>query len=283
MYRLKFLFNLLTLVSPFLALTQENLIIEGKITTTNKNTLAYVNIGVIGTSIGTVSAPDGTFQLYLKEGINEDQIVRFSHLGYQSKDFTIASLRLLQRSILLKPAAIDLQIVEILPDFKENKLIGHKKIKGITSTNLAISSKPNQNLGAAIGRKFRLGKQATQLNQFRFFIGYNDFDRVRFRINIYRIKNGKPAHVINTQEIFVELLPQQREWITVDLSPYKIITKGKIAVAVDWIYHSEKGKYLRLPITIPAVGATHYYRFGSQNKWKRFIGMSTAMELEISK
>ena len=29
------------------------------------------------------------------------------------------------------------------------------------------------------------------------------------------------------------------------------------------------------------IGATHYYRYGSQNKWKRFRGMSTAMQLEI--
>jgi len=159
MYSFKMLFNLLTIFSSFLVMAQENLIIEGKLETNKKKTVAYVNIGVIGTSIGTVSAPDGTFQLYLKEGMNEEQIVRFSHLGYQSKDFTIASLRLLQRSIILEPAAIDLQMVEVLPDFKETKWIGHKKEKGITATNLAISSKPNQNLGAAIGRKFRLGKQ----------------------------------------------------------------------------------------------------------------------------
>ena len=281
MYRLKLLFNLLTIFSPFLVLAQENLIIEGKIETNTKSTLAYVNIGVIGTSTGTVSAPDGTFQLYLKEGINEEQIVRFSYIGYQSKDFTIASLRLLKNSIILDPTAIDLQTVEVLPDFKQAKWIGHKKTKAITVTNLAISNKPNQNLGAAIGRKFRLGKKTTQLKQFRFFLSYNDFDAVRFRVSIYTIKNGKPGELLNTQEILTELLPQQREWITVDLSPYKIIAKGKIVVAIDWVYHSEKGKYLQLPLTIPAIGASHYYRFGSQNKWKRFRGMSTAMELEI--
>ena len=283
MYRLKMFFHLLTIFSPFLALAQENLIIEGKTASHNKNALAYVNIGVIGTSIGTVSGPDGTFQLYLKEGINEEQIVRFSHLGYQSKDFTIASLRLLQTSIILESAAIDLQLVEVLPDFKETKWIGHRKEKTITSTNFAISNQPNQNLGAAIGRKFRLGKQATQLKQFRFFLSYNDFDTVRFRVNIYRVKNSKPTQLLNAQEILIELLPQQQEWITIDLSSYKIITKGTIAVTIDWVYHSKKGKYLRLPITIPAIGATHLYRFGSQNKWKRFRGMSTAMELEILK
>ncbi len=283
MYRLKLFFNLLTIFSPFLVLAQESLLIEGKTATANGQTLAYVNIGVLGTSIGTVSAPDGTFKLYLKEGINEEQIVRFSHVGYESKDFTIASLRLLQTSIVLEPAAIDLQMVEVLPDFKQKKWIGHKKTKAVTVTNFAISNKPNQNLGAAIGRKFRLGKQATQLKQFRFFLSYNDFDTVRFRVNIYTLKNGKPSKLVNTQEIVTELLPQQRDWVTVDLDPYKIITKGTIAVSIDWIYHSEKGKYLQLPLTIPAIGTTHYYRFGSQNKWKRFMGMSTAMELEILK
>jgi hypothetical protein len=50
---------------------------------------------------------------------------------------------------------------------------------------------------------------------------------------------------------------------------------------LEWIYHSEKGGTLSLPMNIPAMG-THFYKYGSQNQWKRFLGMSTAMYLEYS-
>ena len=56
--------------------------------------------------------------------------------------------------------------------------------------------------------------------------------------------------------------------------------RDSVIVAVEWIEHSKKGKILRLPITMPAIG-THFYKYGSQDKWKRFRGMSTAMVLTV--
>ena len=52
---------------------------------------------------------------------------------------------------------------------------------------------------------------------------------------------------------------------------------------VEWIDFMKRNNNetvrLSLPITFPKINATHYYRYGSQSKWKKFINMSSAMLL----
>ncbi len=50
--------------------------------------ISYVNIGVVGKNMGTVSAPDGSFELNLKGYGNQDSI-RFSTLGYEDRTYGI--------------------------------------------------------------------------------------------------------------------------------------------------------------------------------------------------
>jgi len=150
----KLILNIFTFLSPLLLTAQEAFVIKGKvIDQENKMTLAYVNIGIVGTSLGTISDANGRFELYLKANTNEEKIVRFSYLGYAAKDYTIASLRLLDgKAISLDKTGITLNTVEVRPDLLTTKVIGHKKTKPNRMTNFSISKKPNQNLGAPIIR-----------------------------------------------------------------------------------------------------------------------------------
>ncbi|MEM1124782.1 MAG: carboxypeptidase-like regulatory domain-containing protein, partial [Bacteroidota bacterium] len=150
------------------------------------------------------------------------------------------------------------------------------------NTNFAISQKPGQNLGAAIGRRFNLGKGLHQLAAFRFFVTANNFDTARFRINVFDIKKGRPNTLLHNSPIIITLGEQQRGWIEVDLVAHQLFVETDVIVAVEWIEHSQKGNALGLPLTIPTLG-THFYKYGSQNRWKRFRGMSTAMELTVKK
>jgi len=47
--------------------------------------LQYANIGISNKNIGTVSNFDGKFSLKLNESINENDLVTFSYVGYQTK------------------------------------------------------------------------------------------------------------------------------------------------------------------------------------------------------
>lgn len=278
----KLMLNIFTFLSPLLLTAQEELVFKGQvIDQENRTALAYVNIGVVGTSLGTISDANGAFVLYLKTGTDEEQIVRFSYLGYDSKDYTIASLRLLNgQSITLNKTGITLETVEVRPDLLNTKVTGHQKTKTSRMTNFSISKKPNQNLGAAIGRRFNLGKKTSQLSEFKFYVGGNNFDTIRFRVNIYTLKNGRPHQLINPRDIITTLIKHTKGWAAVDLSAYQLFVNEDVVVALEWIEHSQKGRVLQLPLTFPTFG-THFYKYGSQDKWKRFRGMSTAMVLTV--
>ncbi len=278
----KLVLNIFTFLSPLLLQAQKDLVIMGTVLDQKEaTTLAYVNIGIVGTSLGTISTANGTFELYLKANTNEENIVRFSYLGYESKDYTIASLRLLNgQAIKLNKTGITLKTVEVRPDLLQAKVIGHEKTKTSRATNFSISKKPNQNLGAAIGRRFNIGEKTSQLSEFKFYVGGNNFDTIRFRVNVYNIKNRRPNELLNQQAIMSTLIKHQKGWATVDLSTYQLFVEEDVVVALEWIEHSQKGHVLQLPITMPAF-ATHFYKYGSQDKWKRFRGMSTAMVLTV--
>lgn len=264
-----------------LSLLAKDNFIEGVVLNENKEKLGYVNIGIIGTSQGTVSDENGGFKLFFSETMNTQDTIRFSSIGYVHQDFSIKELQS-QDFITIKmlTKSTTLSEVVVMPDFEKTKTKGSKRTKTRMNVFYSISSQPNQNLGAEIGRKFKIRK-TTQLKKLRFFIAKNNFDTVRFRINVYHLKKRKPSENILSQNIIKEVVGGKSGWIEVDLTPYRILSKKSVVVGVEWIYHSKKGKYLTLPIALAKKGP-HFYKYGSQNKWKSYPTMSSAMELELA-
>jgi len=269
-----------TLVSISIFSQQDNYV-SGKIFSIEEKPLDYVNVGIIGTTLGTVSDAHGKFQLYFNDEVKPNDTVRFSSIGYKQQEFTVAELKSKKDlKIKMQTRSTQLQEIVVLPDFLKTKTKGSKRTKTKMNVFYSISNKPNQNLGAEIGRKFKIRK-ITKLNKLRFFIAKNNFDTVRFRINVYHLKKRKPRENILSQNIIHEVVGEKSGWIEIDLSPYQIITKKSVVVGVEWIYHSKEGRYLTLPIAMFAKGP-HFYKYGSQSKWKRFGTMSSAMELEVA-
>ena len=262
--------------------TSQEIVINGIVTDSIGNPIKYSSIGILNKTIGTVSNENGTFALRVNKTMKQDTL-RISCLGYQSKDLLI-------KQILNKTnAPLNVQLKSLINELEEI-IVTSKKIKTYNRGKLRTKAKAkvvfsmpeleNKNLGTEIGRKFKLGnKKVSSLSEFKFFIKENDFDSVTFRINIYSIKNNKPNKKINTENIIVEVGKNYSDWVITDLSSYDIKIKQNIIITVEWINHSEKGNKLNLPIIIPSFGSTHYYKFGSQNSWKKFGSLSTPMHL----
>ena len=58
----------------------------------NNSAISYVNIGLIGKNIGTVSDESGHFEIYLDKEYDNDSL-RFSMIGYESRTFMVRRLR----------------------------------------------------------------------------------------------------------------------------------------------------------------------------------------------
>lgn len=269
-----------------ISLSAQEVEIKGSVVDQNRQPLAYVNIGVVGTRIGTVTDVDGTFTLFLDETITPSDTIRFSMVGFGHRDFRYENLKGYCEGepldVTLKEQPIVLQEAIIKPQFDNLDKIGMTKVDTKRSVNFSISALPAQNLGAEIGRHFRVKGRPTFIENVRFFLKYNDFEETRFRVNVYAIDQGKPgAHLLN-KSVIKEVVDQQTGWIEVNLAPYNIISAQDVIVTVEWVYHSDKGRYLSIPIKFPVLGGNHVYKFGSQNDWKRFRNMSAAMELTVS-
>ena len=252
--------------------------IEGRIINENLNPVEYVNVGILGESIGTVSDSLGNFTLFLEKTFFDNTLL-ISHISYESKEMLVSSMDEEKPLIIkLKSKTVELEEVVVHSFHSSIKQKGRDKVNTKGSVKFSISSISNQNLGAVIGRKFKFSSRKKHLlEEIRFFVKNNDFEKVKFRINIYNIKKGKPHEVINKKMIYKSIYDEFEGWVSVDISDLQMSVDEDILVGIEWIEHSKNGKNLSLPMIVPSLGSTHFYRYGSQSKWKRFRGISTAL------
>ena len=246
--------------------------------------LAYVSLGIPGTSIGTVAGDDGRFQLEIPEKFarNNQDSVQFSMIGFAKKSVPLShwANETQALEVRMEPSVLQLREVVVTPDDTQRKVLGKEKSKYRMIVNYAIEGKINQNLGSEIGRRFKI-KKPTLLETFRFYVAANNFDTVRFRVNVYDLRKGEPGDNLMQSQVIITLTGQQKGWVTVDLSTYDIQVDETIAVGVEWIYGSKGGNQLTLPIAMPVAGSKHFYKYGSRDRWKSFAGMSAAMLLDV--
>ena len=246
--------------------------------------LPFANVGVVNTLVGTVTDDNGRFTLYLTESVRLTDTVQISLLGYKSDRRPVGQLaEVLQAkpviTLMLRPA--QLAEVTVRSSQWQVRQTGNTNVQTRMKTNFALAGKPRQNLGAQIGRVFRIPKRGAFLEEFRFFISVNNFDSTRFRINVQTLRLNYPDSNLLQRAVYVELKPKQTGWITVDLHPYNLFAADNVAVSVEWVDYGGKGNYLGIPITVPSVGAVHLYKFASQSSWKKFGQMSACMNLTM--
>lgn len=246
--------------------------------------LAYASIGIPGTSIGTVAGEEGHFILEIPEKakLSDGDSLQFSLLGFAKKSLPLSAWQSVSRPIevRLEPSNLQIREVVVRPDDTQSVVLGKEKMKARMSVNFAIEGKVNQNLGSEVGRRFKIEKPS-RLETFKFYVAANNFDTVRFRINVYDLQKGEPGDNLLKDNIIILLTGKKTGWVSVDLKPYDVRADAWVAVGAEWIYGSWGGTVLSLPIAMPVAGSKHFYKFGSRNNWKSFAGMSAAMVLVV--
>lgn len=264
-----------------LGISAQEKTIHGVILDSLKKTIKYANIGVLNKPVGTVSDENGKFKFIL-EDIKESDTLRVSCLGFKTKQIILKDIlnREEDLNIILENYTEKLDEIKINKSNLKNYSEGKDKTDTKHQVIFANPNYKNLNLGSEIGKKFSLGtKKPSLLTEFKFYIKDNNFEKVKFRINVYKIKNNKPDIKINKENIIVEVEHKLTDWVNVDLSQFDINIQEDIIVTVEWIEHSNDGNKLNLPIIIPSFGSTHYYKFGSQGTWEKYGKISSSMIL----
>lgn len=265
-------------ITTFFSFAQQKEI-SGFILDSVNKPIAYANIGILNKPSGTVSSLEGKFKLITSADHINDTL-RISCLGFKTRDFLVKDFTENGVNIKLETYVDNLQEVVVFSSKLKIHTDGRLRTNAKNKCIFANPDLKNLNLGSEIGRKFKLGsKKPSILSKFQFFINENNFDFAKFRINIYSVLKNKPNKKINTENIFVTVSKNYADWVEVDLSDFKIAIQEDIIISVEWIEHSKSGNKLNLPIIVPSFGSTHFYKFGTQNSWKRFSNLSTPMFL----
>jgi hypothetical protein len=240
-------------------------VVEGTIKDAKtKESLPYVNVGIIGKGVGTVTDIEGTFKLAINN--NDTDSLKISMIGYHPQSFLVADLKKHSGSlnIMLEPRITALKEVKIHDHhFKEVVLGNTTQSK---STNAGFTS--NQ-LGNEIGEIIKIKKAPTRIKRFSASISGEATDTVKLRLNFYSVKDGMPDKILQQQNIFVTVKKGQDK-ISVDLEPYYIVVEDKFFVSLEWIENTH-GPGLMFSASL--LSSAVISREASQAKWEK-IGLA---------
>ena len=248
------------------------------------NPVPYVNIGIIGKNIGTVSNLQGNFSIELSDNFFNDSL-RISCIGYESRTYLISNLiSEIDESSLwiveLKPKIYQLNEVVIKPVDTEIYNMGNFCEAGSAYGN----SFPSDELGTEVGVRINFSDYAEKgyLRSFRFYIGKFTIDSITVRLNIYNLKNNLPHENILKQPIFVDL--SSKGEYNIGLEDYYIMVTEDFFVSLEYYTISEntEGELVFCAVeNFELYKGNGFYRMTSQGHWQLEIAANTGLSVEV--
>jgi hypothetical protein len=226
--------------------------------------LPYVNVGIIGKGIGTVTDADGCYKLNLAN--HDTDSLRLSMIGYKSLTYQVADFLKnadSRKVLLLQPAVTQLKEVKVNNHKWKEVILGNT-----TQSKSGNAGFRNNRLGYEMGSIIKIKKAPTYLKQFNAAIASDVTDSVKLRLNFYSVKDGLPDQLLQNQSIFVTVKKGQQS-INVDLKPYNIFVDDKFFVSLEWIQNA-KGHGVMFSANLSLFGGGSIIsRETSQDNWEK--------------
>ncbi len=245
-----------------------------------KKKLDYVNIGVLNKDIGTVSNKNGLFEFKLFES-NKNDTLRISMIGYKSKT-------LLVKNLLNKKNKIHINLDEEISELDEvvitaknwkRKVLGNK-----TKSTFIGHVFYYEQLGKEMGIRMNVGRRPKIVDSFNFHISYNRFSaRAIFRLNMYKIENGKPTENIMRNNVLIAVDPKQTGMISTDLRDYDIVLSEDVITTLEWVGSEGEVKPTEaLIISVGLLTGGTYERGSKEAKMKKKLkGMGLGFTMDV--
>lgn len=261
----------------------KRLVFDGKIYDKDSNEpLAYVSIGLKEKPIGTISDSNGHYSFQVNDGNFSDTLL-VSLVGYETEQILLSALLngkgqdlYLSRKNYILPGVI------ISNQFKNIKVIGRQGSGKLIQVSLHHKESFTETIGSELGIRVGVEKRESLLKDINCYFSANNFSYIKFRVNIYALKNNAPDTLLTDKQIFVEVNDFKTGWKNFDLESYNIKLKQDFIITLQWIEcRMEKSEK---PITIVPVSLSNakntYARIASQDKWKR-MGFSPSFYVTL--
>jgi hypothetical protein len=240
--------------------------------------MAYVNIGIVGGNLGTVSNEAGVFKLDLSN-VKATDSLRFSYLGFHSKTYpAIAFRKLQQQDVYLEEKPIELAETVVYPREYAIKTIGNVTNNAI----LGAGFRENQG-GYECGVLVKLKKSAI-LHDLTCYVAICSYDTLFYRLNVYKpTKEGGFENILEKPIYLTAVSKDVRKWGTLnwDLRKYNIVVEGNFLITLEHVKDLGPGQ---LFFSAAFIKSPTYYRETSQAEWKRHpVGIGFAMKARVEK
>jgi CarboxypepD_reg-like domain len=238
--------------------------------------LAYVNIGIADKPIGTLSDSSGNFFLSINKGNLSDTLL-LTNIGYYSKKIAISEfIATNDKTISLTIKFAELREVIITNKKINTETIGRQSVSKLVQVSVHNKTSADATIGSEMGMRIKTNRSGAMLKDLNWYISANNFNQIKFRVNIYSIKDGWPDTLICNKQIFVTTDKFQTGWVKIDLETYGISIKDDFIITLQWIESSMEKKenpVTLVPVAVTPFSKNAYARIASQDKWKK-MGVS---------
>lgn len=216
-------------------------IIKGRLTSSvDRKPIPYANIGIINSSVGTLSNEDGTFQISIPHKHGQDTIL-FAALGYGRQSFPVTSL--LNEGglvITLQEKVTTLKQVVVSAKKKKEKsyLLGNR----FTSGGFLYADSVSAGAAMALLIENKYPSYHTELTfpitleEVNMYIDKNSENDFKIRIRFLERDSlsGQPGNDLLIENIIVNS-SIKKGWISVDLMPYHLTMNNPFFLVFEWI------------------------------------------------
>ncbi len=190
----------------------------------------FVNIGFFAKNRGTLSDPDGSFELSVPTTLIRDSII-FSAIGYKREKIPVASIKGRIATIKLKPESTVLNAVTIVGKKTRTARLGWMGGRDGVLPFDTIQG------GGAVALLVESPGRAWYADKLQFRLMYNSKDTLKFRFHIYAYDSIRkaPGEELLSKEIILKD-NKRFGWVRCDLSSYDIqVGEKKFFIGFEWI------------------------------------------------
>lgn len=196
-----------------------------------KTPLGYVNIGIKKKNVGTVTSPDGSFELEVPKSHNRDTLT-FSLVGYSEYNLALADFDM--------GTPLNIELTQKNTTLEEAVVLGKRPKEyqfGIKRRGLLIHFSDgmfNPDDSFEIGQLIKLGDTPIRLTALNLYVLDSRADSATFRINFYRYSDGEPTERVVEKSI-LQRKAIKKGWLRFDLTDDNVYLSGDVIAALEFL------------------------------------------------
>jgi hypothetical protein len=234
--------------------------------------LSYVSIGILDKPFGTLTDTLGNFIFQLSRENFSDSL-QISLVGYFSKKIAVKDL-VEEKEIIIR---LNIKIIELAEVVVANskthtEIIGRQASGKFVQVSIHNKNSVEQTIGSEMGMRYKTSHANAVLKDFNFNISGNNFNYIKYRINIYSVKDNMPDSLLYNKQIFMAVEDFRKGWIQVDMEPYNIKIPQDFIVTIQWVdsrMDYNEAPVTTIPVAMSVFSKNCYVRVAALDKWQK--------------